>query len=93
MTTLELDGNAKVERQLNPMPLSTYWSYVIQIMQAVISQAKKLGKTVYLFSVDSEGNKVVHMNFVSPDLRSKGLDARTWATKIADVLGGKVSQT
>lgn len=66
-------------------------SVCAKILQAIITQTKKLGKTAYLFSVDTENNKVVHVNHVSPEFRSKGLDARTWASSIADVLGGKVS--
>lgn len=45
---------------------------------------------MYLFSVDGEGSKVVHVNYAPPELRSKGLDARSWAAKVAEVLGGKV---
>jgi alanyl-tRNA synthetase len=56
----------------------------------VILQARKLGKTVYLFSVDSEGGKVAHVNFVAPSLKQKGADARVWATNVSDILGGKV---
>lgn len=59
-------------------------------MQSVVLQGKKLGKAVYLFSVDKEGGKVVHYNHVPEAFRAKGLDGRTWAGKVADVLGGKV---
>jgi alanyl-tRNA synthetase len=61
-----------------------------QILQAVVLQAKKLGKAVYVFSVDSEGGKVIHVNHVPESLRAKGLDARSWATSVTEVLGGKV---
>ena len=60
-------------------------------MQSVIAQAKKLGKSVYLFSIDSEQGKVAHVNFVAEDAKAKGLDGRTWANAISEVLGGKVS--
>lgn len=56
----------------------------------MVLQARKLGKTVYLFSVDSDDNKIAHVNFVSDPLKEKGLDARTWALKISEIIGGKV---
>jgi len=60
-----------------------------KILQAVVLQAKKLGKAVYVFSVDSEGGKVAHVNHVPESLRSKGFDARTWAARVTETLGGK----
>jgi len=60
-----------------------------KILQAVVLQAKKLGRAVYVFSVDSEGGKVIHVNHVPEALKSKGLDARTWAARVTEVLGGK----
>jgi alanyl-tRNA synthetase len=56
-------------------------------------QAKKLGKAMYVFSVDNAGAKVAHVNYVPPDLKAKGVDAKTWAAKITAVLGGKVGDT
>jgi alanyl-tRNA synthetase len=44
---------------------------------------------VYVFSVDHEGNKVAHGNHVPVASKGKGLDARTWASKVSEVLGGK----
>ncbi|EIN11353.1 hypothetical protein PUNSTDRAFT_141744 [Punctularia strigosozonata HHB-11173 SS5] len=61
----------------------------MKILQSVVLQGKKLGKAIYVFSVDKEGSKVVHVNHSPAEARSKGLDARTWATKVAEVLGGK----
>lgn len=60
-----------------------------KILQGLVAQGRKLGKTLYVFSVDSESGKVVHVNFVPPSLKSKGLDARQWATKISEIVGGK----
>jgi alanyl-tRNA synthetase len=60
-----------------------------KILQNVVMQGKKLGKTVYVFSVDAEGGKVAHANYVSESARSRGLDARTWASKVSEILGGK----
>ena len=61
-----------------------------KIMQAVVTQARKLGKALYIFSVDKEGGKVVHVNHVPEFLRAKGVDARQWASSVAEVIGGKV---
>ncbi|KAF8647172.1 hypothetical protein AX16_007002 [Volvariella volvacea WC 439] len=60
-----------------------------KILQNVVAQAKKIGKSVYVLSVDTEQGKVAHVNYVSPTLKGKGLDAREWAGKVADVVGGK----
>lgn len=60
-----------------------------KVLQGLVAQGKKLGKALYVFSVDSESGKVVHVNFVPPSLKSKGLDARQWATKVSEVIGGK----
>jgi len=65
-------------------------TFISQILQAVALQAKKLGKAVYVFSVDSEGGRVIHVNHVPVSLRSRGIDARTWATCVTEILGGKV---
>lgn len=43
-----------------------------------------------MFSVNAEGGKVAHANYVPEDVRAKGFDARTWASKVTEVLGGKV---
>jgi alanyl-tRNA synthetase len=59
-------------------------------LQGVLAQARKLAKATYLFSIDGEGGKVAHANYVPPQLKSKGADARTWAVKVTEVLGGKV---
>ena len=61
-----------------------------KILQNVVAQGKKLGKAVYVFSVNAEGGKVAHANYVPEDVRANGFDARTWASKVTEVLGGKV---
>jgi alanyl-tRNA synthetase len=63
-----------------------------QILQSVVSQGKKLGKAVYVFSSDLGGSKVAHVNYVPPSMKAKGADARVWATRVSEVLGGKVSR-
>ncbi|KAL0581861.1 Alanine--tRNA ligase [Marasmius crinis-equi] len=60
-----------------------------KILQSLVAQAKKSNKTIYVFSADPESSKVAHVNFVSPSLKSKGVDARKWAQEITDILGGK----
>ncbi|KIP06586.1 hypothetical protein PHLGIDRAFT_128168 [Phlebiopsis gigantea 11061_1 CR5-6] len=60
-----------------------------KVLQSVVLQAKKLGKSVYVFSVDSDQSKVAHVNFVAEDAKAKGVDGRLWANAIADILGGK----
>ena len=56
-----------------------------------MTRGKKLGKAVYVLSIDKEGGKVAHVNYLPASMQVKGLDARTWASKVADVLGGKVN--
>ncbi|KZT00869.1 uncharacterized protein LAESUDRAFT_731875 [Laetiporus sulphureus 93-53] len=60
-----------------------------KMLQSIAQQGKKLGKTIYVFSPDYEAGKVQHVNAVSPTAKAKGLDARAWATAVAEVLGGK----
>jgi alanyl-tRNA synthetase len=55
-----------------------------------VSQAKQLDKGLYVFTVDSENKKVAHANFVPSSLKTKGGDARAWASKVTEILGGKV---
>lgn len=54
----------------------------------MINHGKKLGKAVYVISADNDAGKVVHGNHVPAALKAK-LDARTWASNVAEVLGGK----
>ncbi|KAJ6557172.1 tRNA synthetases class II (A)-domain-containing protein [Mycena sp. CBHHK59/15] len=51
-----------------------------KILQSVVSQGKKLGKAVYVFSADQGGGKVAHVNYIPPSLKAKGQ---------MHVLGGK----
>ncbi|KAF8530504.1 tRNA synthetases class II (A)-domain-containing protein [Hysterangium stoloniferum] len=60
-----------------------------KVLQAVAAHAKTLGKPVYTFSVDTEENKVIHVNFLPKASVSKEFDARIWASKVSAVLGGK----
>jgi len=60
-----------------------------KILQNIVLQGKKLGKVVYVFSVDRGAGKVAHVNYVPPSMIAKGVDARTWATKVTETLRGK----
>lgn len=62
-----------------------------KILSSVVLQGKKLGKSVYVFSVDPEQGKVAHVNFVADDAKSRGVDGRLWANAVVEVVGGKVS--
>ncbi|KAG8935411.1 Alanine--tRNA ligase [Tulasnella sp. 417] len=58
-------------------------------MQAILTEVKKLEKAAYLFSVDEAAGKVAHANVLPAGLVSKEFDAKIWAAKVAEVLGGK----
>ncbi|TCD59798.1 Alanine--tRNA ligase [Steccherinum ochraceum] len=58
-------------------------------LQAVLLQAKKLSKSAYVFSVDTESGKVAHANCVSDAAKAKNVDGKAWATAVVDILGGK----
>ncbi|RDX57348.1 hypothetical protein OH76DRAFT_1395138 [Lentinus brumalis] len=60
-----------------------------KVMQGVVLQAKKLSKSIYIFSADVEGGKVAHVNAVSEAAKAKGLDGREWASAVVAILGGK----
>ncbi|KAE9401641.1 hypothetical protein BT96DRAFT_956506 [Gymnopus androsaceus JB14] len=60
-----------------------------KILQNIALQARKSGKAIYVFSIDAEGSKIAHVNFIPPSLKAKGADARTWASKVTDIIGGK----
>lgn len=59
-------------------------------LQNIATQAKKLEKAVYVLSIDPEQGRVAHVNYVPPSIKAKGLDAREWAVKVSDIVGGKV---
>ncbi|KAJ3004463.1 hypothetical protein NUW54_g4803 [Trametes sanguinea] len=60
-----------------------------KVMQGVVLQAKKLGKSIYVLSVDASAGKVAHVNAVSEEAKAKGLDGREWAAAVVEVVGGK----
>ncbi|KAJ2918578.1 hypothetical protein MD484_g1897, partial [Candolleomyces efflorescens] len=60
-----------------------------KLLQGIASAARKAQKGLYVFSVDSENNKVAHVNYVAPALKDKGADARDWASKVTDLIAGK----
>jgi len=88
IASLDVDGNAKVCYVYHSDCGSTDLEF--QILQSLVSQAKQLSKSIYVFSVDSDNQKLAHANYVSPTLKECGADARTWAAKVTDLVGGKV---
>ena len=62
-----------------------------KVLQSVVLQAKKLGKSIYIFSADAANGKVAHVNAVSDAAKAKGLDGKEWASAVVEILGGKVS--
>jgi hypothetical protein len=49
-----------------------------------------LGKAIYVLSVDEHVGKVTHGNYLPPGMAVEGFDARSWASSVAEVVGGKV---
>ncbi|THV06778.1 hypothetical protein K435DRAFT_743360 [Dendrothele bispora CBS 962.96] len=60
-----------------------------KILQNIANQARKTGKAIYVFSVDATNGRVAHVNYIPPFLKAKGADARVWAQKVTDSIGGK----
>ncbi|KIY44323.1 hypothetical protein FISHEDRAFT_77527 [Fistulina hepatica ATCC 64428] len=58
-------------------------------LQNLVSQARKLQKSIYVFSASHDGSKIAHVNYVAPELKGKGVDARKWAAHVSEILGGK----
>lgn len=86
---VDCNGNSKVHNRI-AIPAMIMCSTRIKTLQSVVLNARKLGKSTYVFSVDPEKGQVAHANFVSEGARSKGIDARTWAAVVTEVVGGKV---
>lgn len=85
---VDASGNAKASGTHSSLaPLLTSF---VKVLQSVIAQSRKLGKSVYVFTIDQEQKKVAHANYVADDAKAKGLDGRTWANAVSDVIGGKV---
>jgi alanyl-tRNA synthetase len=63
----------------------------VKSLQTLVAQARKLDKAVYLFSVDLDGEKVAHVNYVPKSMMKSGFDAKTWSNAVTEVLGGRVS--
>lgn len=45
---------------------------------------------MYMFCIDTDEAKVVHVNYLPKQLISKEFDARIWASHVTAILGGKV---
>ncbi|PVF97475.1 hypothetical protein CPB86DRAFT_807243 [Serendipita vermifera] len=61
----------------------------IKALQSIINQAKTLNKAVYVLSIDSQSGKVTHGNYLPPSLAADGFDARTWASGVSEIVGGR----
>lgn len=64
----------------------------VKAIQSILNQGKSLGKAVYILSVDEHAGKVTHGNYLPVGLVVEGFDARSWASSVAEVLGGKACQ-
>ncbi|KAG2015986.1 tRNA synthetase class II [Coprinopsis cinerea AmutBmut pab1-1] len=60
-----------------------------KLLQSIATAARKAEKSIYVFSHDAEQGKVPHVNYVAPNLKAQGVDARQWAAKVTDLIGGK----
>ncbi|KAF7376011.1 Alanine--tRNA ligase [Mycena sanguinolenta] len=79
----------KISQHFKDDASSEVYIAILDILQSVVAQGKKLGKAVYVFSADASSGKVAHVNYLPPSMKAKGADARVWATKVGEVLGGK----
>jgi alanyl-tRNA synthetase len=61
----------------------------VQILQGLVTEARKQDRSIYVFNVDVGGQKVAHVNFVSSGPKGKGLDGRKWAEEVIALIGGK----
>lgn len=52
---------------------------------------KNAGKAAYLFSVNEEEKKVVHLNSVPKGDTSDDWNAKIWMDEIVKIVGGKVA--
>jgi alanyl-tRNA synthetase len=65
----------------------------LKSLLALVAQARKIKKAVYLFSTDPDGSKVTHVNYVPEHQVKNGFDAKVWANAVTGVLGGKVGHS
>ena len=60
-----------------------------KVLQSVVQQGRKLGKTIYVVSPDRANARIAHINFVSETAKAKGLDANQWGATVTGLIGGK----
>jgi alanyl-tRNA synthetase len=84
---VDIGSNVKVSCIVSKQFHSLKWA---QALQAILGQAKTLGKAIYVLSVDEHIGKVTHGNYLPPGMATEGFDARSWASSVAEVVGGKV---
>ncbi|TIB29954.1 hypothetical protein E3P84_03525 [Wallemia ichthyophaga] len=61
----------------------------VKALSAALSAARPLNKTVYVFSVDREAKKIAHQCYIPKDKLNDSFNAKLWAAKVAEVVGGK----
>jgi hypothetical protein len=91
----DVDGNSKV-RSCNPslarVAPTNNSICRLQILSYAATYGRNNGKAIYAFSVDREGGKVAHTNYVPKEiLAEKKIDGKKWLAEVSKVLGGKVS--
>jgi hypothetical protein len=64
----------------------------LKSLLALVAQARKTKKAVYLFSIDPDGSRVTHVNYLPEHLLKNEFDAKVWANAVTEVLEGKVGQ-
>ena len=62
----------------------------LKSLLALVAQARKIKKAVYLFSTDLEGSKITHVNYLPEHQVREGFDAKAWASAVTEVIGGRV---
>lgn len=61
-----------------------------KVLASALLYGRNNGKAVYVFSVDREGGKVAHSNFVPKEILSqKKIDAKKWLGAVSQIVGGK----
>jgi alanyl-tRNA synthetase len=62
------------------------------VLASALLYGRNNGKAVYVFSVDREGGKVAHSNFVPKEILSqKKIDGKKWLGAVSQIVGGKAS--
>jgi len=60
-----------------------------KLLQSLSTNAKTLGKAVYIVSLNSETSKIAHINFVPKSMSTEEFSAKSWAGVVTQLIGGK----